>query len=187
MKRNLLISALLVGGFLIHGGPLCPKIQAESAWFLRAQGGFMGTTSQLQKGKVWGTAEFSFLRPVYGQTGNIAVGGSYQDVKNVNDESWENYTTKIYYFPVGVKKETVSRPGTGGGLIEQHKTQPYIFTGVGGTHESGGSFAEGSFNGGVGVMFPLMGANSMVEFGASRMKDQWFLSFTGGLLIKLGF
>lgn len=179
MKRNLLISALLVFA-------LTAVTQAEPSWFLRLQGGFMGTTSQLQKGDVWGTAEFSFLRPVYGETGNIAIGGSYQDVKNA-DENWEAWTGKVYYFPVGVKRETVSRPGAGGGLTEQHKTQPYIFTGVGGTHESGGSFAEGSFNGGVGVMFPLMGANSMVEFGASRMKDQWFLSFTGGLLISLKF
>jgi len=179
MKRNLLLSALLVFA-------LTTVAQAESNWYLRAQGGFMGTTSQLQQGKVWGTAEFSFLRPVYGETGNIAIGGSYQDVKNA-DESWENYTTKIYYFPVGVKKETVSKPGAGGGLIEQHKTQPYIFTGGGGTHESGGSFAEGSFNGGIGIMFPLMGANSMIELGASRMKDQWLFSFTGGLLIGLDF
>jgi len=55
-------------------------VQAEPSIFVRGQAGFMGTTAQLQKGKIWGTAELSFLAPVYGEKGQIAVGGSYEAV-----------------------------------------------------------------------------------------------------------
>lgn len=179
MLRKIAIGALLVL-FSVA------MVQAETLhnYYFRIQGGVMATSSQLEQGDVWGTAKMDFLRPVYKDM--IAIGGTFENIKNA-DSDWENYGGKVYFFTRSVEKAKVSKPGSGGGLLEETKAQIYLFTGLGGTHESGGSFAEGSFGGGVGLMFPLLGATTIMEFEASQMKDDWFFGLTGGWQIGLDF
>ena len=179
MKRNQLISALLV--FALNA-----VAQAETLhnYYFRIQGGVQATSSQLEQGELSGIVQVGFLRPVYKDM--IAVGGNLENIKNAG-EDWRNYSGRVYFFTRSVEKVKVSKPGAGAGLSEENKAQIYLFTGGGGTHESGGSFAEGSFNGGVGLMFPLLGATTVMEFEASRMKDEWFFGLIGGWQIGLDF
>lgn len=183
-----MLKKILVLGMCVVLLNLIPfdKPQAETLhnYYFQIQGGVMGTSSQLGEGNVSGTAKVGFLRPVYKDM--IAVGGNFENIKNA-DSDWENYGGRVYFFTRSVEKAKVSKPGSGGGLTEENKTQIYGFTGLGGTHESGGSFAEASFGGGVGLMFPLMGATTIVEFEASQMKDDWFFGLTGGWRIGLDF
>lgn len=177
-KKLLILTALLL---------FAVSVQAETLhnYYFRIQGGVMATASQLEQGDIWGTAKIGFLRPVYKD--RIAVGVNFENLKNA-DTDWENYYGRVYFFTRKVEKIEVSKPGTGRGLMEENKTQIYLFTGLGGTHESDGDeFAEVSFNGGVGLMFPMLGTTSIIEFEASEMKDDWFFGLTAGWQIGLDF
>lgn len=175
---------VLIGGFFNLIPFDEPQAETLHNYYFRIQGGVQATSSQLEQGDVWGTVKAEFLRPVYKDM--IAIGGTFENIKNA-DEDWRKYGGRAYFFSRTIEKDRVSKPGSGGGLSEENKAQLYLFTGLGGTHESGGSFAEGSYCGGVGLMFPLLGATTIVEFEASQMKKDWFFGLTAGWQIGLDF
>lgn len=161
-----------------------PRADTLHNYYFRIQGGVMGTSAQLEQGSVWGMAKAGFLRPVYKD--QIAIGGNLESIKNAGSD-WVNYCGKVFFYSKSIEKVKVSKPGSGRGLIEESKTQIYGFTGLGGTHESGGSFAEASFSGGIGVMFPFMETTSIIEFEASQMKKDWYFGLNAGLQIGFDF
>jgi len=183
MLRKIIL-CVLIGGFFNLIWPDKPQAETLHNYYFRITGGVRATDTQLKNGDVWGTAKVSFLRPVFKDM--IAVGGNFENIKNA-DGNWENYGGTVYFFTRKVEKVEVSKPGSGKGLSEENKAQIYLFTGLGGTHESGGSFAEASFNGGVGLMFPMLGATTIVEFEATQMIEDWFFGLTAGWQIGLDF
>lgn len=151
---------------------LSPSVLAENDWFFKGQGGVFSTNSALKDGEVWGTAQFEFVRIVFGD--HIAIGGTYQDI-NGAEEQWEDYAGAIYLYTRNPRLK---------------KFQPYLFTGGGLAHaskEGAEVFGEGSFNGGFGLLIPIFDMGAVVEFGGKNIDGDWLMRLTAGLQIGLDF
>lgn len=139
---------------------------AEDDWHLRASGGVVFTTDELKDGDFDGTAQFGFMRTVWG-SGKVAVGYDYWDMNN-GDVQVENHMGKVYAF---------------GRDARSLKFTPYIFSTALFTH--GEKFADPSFNGGFGLLVPVAGFVPYIEAGGSKVEGVWYYNVNIGWQIGL--
>jgi len=165
MAKKLLIF-VLIGGFLTLIGSDKPR--AENDWHFRGSGGVVFTQPDLKMGDFEGTAEFGFLRTVWG-SGKVAVGYQYWDL-NSDTVNVENHAGKVY---ISARD------------LRELRFTPYIFSAGLFTHGNGEKSIEPNFNGGFGLLVPVAGFVPFFEAGASKVSGEWFYSLLIGWQIPL--
>lgn len=172
LKKILILTALL--------GLLMASVQAkdkEPSAFIKATGGVIATGDNWENGKIIGSFNAEILRLIFG---NAAIGFKYKNYGDMTGDL-DQYAGQVYYFAYSPKHSS-------------DKISPYFFLGAGGTHGVSGSensFADFTWDGGLGILFPdwdfLQEANAVFEIGFKQVNGVSMVGISVGFQSGLDF
>lgn len=174
--RRLLVLLALLGLALSIVGPGRPRAELLDALTLKVSAGVVATSSNVDSLKVDETFSTSVLKKV---SSRVCVQVAYQDL-NVDTLNLENFTGGVLVFGRELKEEE-------GSLVFDRPTL-FARLNIDFTHNSRDNkdVAKG-FDGGLGVVFPFMGSNAVIQVDGKRLLGSTTIwSLTVGSLFNLG-